>query len=86
MDFRMTISYISQKIGHFSGFAIFAVLLISQNKRMGKSIILAVVYAILTEFLQLYFGRHGRLYDIAIDTAGIICGVIILRMAKMLRY
>lgn len=82
MDFRTSSSYVTQKIGHFSGFAIFAVLLFSKNKRMGKSIILAVLYAILTEFLQLYCGRHSRLYDIAIDTAGIICGMFIFRFLK----
>lgn len=82
LDLKLTFRYVFQKIGHFSGFAIFTVLLFRYNRSMRKSIIISVAYAVLTELLQLCFGRDGRLYDIVIDSAGILCGMFLVRIAK----
>ncbi|EFM10345.1 VanZ family protein [Paenibacillus curdlanolyticus YK9] len=71
--------YLLQKIGHFSGFFILTLLLISAARHarsnpltaIRKGVMLAAGYAVLTEVLQLYFGRDGRIIDMFIDGAGI---------------
>lgn len=72
-----------QKVGHFSGFGIFAILLYIRINSIHKSLILAIAYAILTELLQLHFGRDGRLYDVLIDSCGVLCGLFCLRIIKI---
>jgi hypothetical protein len=64
--------FLLQKCGHVFAFFILSVLL--QTKFHSKRFILflAVSYASLTEFLQLYFSRDGRLFDIGIDLIGIL--------------
>ncbi|MCL6604705.1 MAG: VanZ family protein [Paenibacillus sp.] len=81
MDLMPTFGYIIRKIGHFSGFAVLAAFFYRQNKSIKKSIMYSVFYAIFTEFIQLYFGRDGRLYDVVIDTAGILFGMTLITMA-----
>lgn len=84
MDLYHTKAYIIRKIGHFSGFSIFGILLYRINKSYGKSILLSVAFAISTEIFQLYFGRDGRLYDMVIDSAGILTGMILIALIKSL--
>lgn len=75
--------FIIQKIGHFLGFAIFAILLYWRSKNIKISIVFSVMYAILTELLQLYFGRDGRIYDVIIDSAGILLGILIVMIYSL---
>ncbi|MWC27768.1 VanZ family protein [Paenibacillus sp. MMS18-CY102] len=67
--------YLLQKIGHFSGFFVLTMLIISAGGRqlhtIRRGVLLAAGYAVLTEVLQLYFGRDGRMIDMFIDGAGI---------------
>lgn len=46
------------------------------NYRM--CIAFSVTFAVLTEVIQLYFGRDGRLYDIVIDSLGILLGLVLV--------
>ncbi|WP_286229742.1 VanZ family protein [Neobacillus mesonae] len=64
--------FLVHKFGHLFAFFIFTILL--QKKFQSKRAIffLATFYAVLTEFLQLYFKRDGRLFDVGIDAAGIL--------------
>ncbi|MFC4810919.1 VanZ family protein [Paenibacillus sp. GCM10023250] len=63
--------YLFQKLGHFTGFGILAAILTGFGRsRFG--LVLAFGYAVLTEVLQLYFSRDGRLFDVLIDGAGIV--------------
>lgn len=59
------------KTGHLLGFAILerAFLLSTGKKRL--SIVLALSLAILSEVLQLFFARDGRILDMCIDALGI---------------
>lgn len=82
MDIYHTKAYIIRKIGHFSGFSIFGILLYHINKSYGKSIFWSVAYAVMTEIFQLYFGRDGRLYDMVIDSLGILTGMFLLALMK----
>lgn len=86
LDFKSTSGYIFQKIGHFIGFSILSLLHFWRNsKNVRNSIIFSVVFAMLTEILQLFFGRDGRLYDILIDSIGILSGILLLKSINMLK-
>ncbi|QHT59933.1 hypothetical protein GXP70_08185 [Paenibacillus lycopersici] len=69
--------YLLQKAGHFLGFAILSAMLYKPGRSYG--IVLAIGYAIVTEVLQLYFSRDGRIVDVCIDTAGILLAYLLLR-------
>lgn len=86
LDIRYTSTWIIRKIGHFSGFAILAVLLYRKNKSALKSILFSIGFALLTELLQLYFGRDGRLYDVAIDSAGVLLGAMAAQIIYKFRF
>lgn len=68
--------YFLQKTGHFISFALLYVLLFNWLKKHFLSVIIAVSFAIITEILQLYFMRDGRLFDAFIDTVGIFLAFI----------
>ncbi|AZU64038.1 VanZ family protein [Neobacillus mesonae] len=64
--------FLVQKFGHLFAFFIFTVLLQIKFQSKRAVFFLAAFYAVLTEFLQLYFTRDGRLFDVGIDAAGIL--------------
>ncbi|QSO45433.1 VanZ family protein [Alicyclobacillus mengziensis] len=63
--------WIITKLGHFIGFGILDVLISLSFRRHFFSSVLAFLFAVGTELLQIPFGRDGRLYDVYIDTLGI---------------
>ncbi|MEH7119234.1 VanZ family protein [Neobacillus vireti] len=63
--------FIVVKLGHFLGFLILDLLLFNWLKNHQKALVVSLIYALLTEVLQLYFGRDGRLYDLMIDSLGV---------------
>lgn len=69
--------YLFQKTGHFLGFAVLAVLLMNIIGKRKKAFVLTLLFAVLTEILQLYFARDGRLLDMAIDSLGIALALYI---------
>jgi len=71
--------FIIVKTGHFVGFAIFDYLLFKWLKNHKQSMILSISFALMTEILQLYFGRDGRMYDLVIDTMGIYSVYFLLK-------
>lgn len=83
MDLKATYGFIFRKIGHFSCFGFLAVLIYYRNKSVSKSIMYAIAYAVLTEFLQLYFARDGRIYDMFIDSAGIVVAAILVQLTRV---
>ncbi|HEY2421750.1 MAG TPA: VanZ family protein [Neobacillus sp.] len=68
------------KLGHFIGFAIldFLIFNVWRNHKAAASI--SIIFAFLTEFLQLFFGRDGRLYDVIIDTLGVVSVYLLLKL------
>lgn len=76
--------YLLQKVGHFSAFAILFFLVFNWIKRYGLTFVLCSVFALMTEVLQLFFNRNGRLYDVGIDMFGMGFAYIVLKylMAK----
>jgi VanZ family protein len=71
--------FIIVKTGHFVGFAIFDYLLFKWLRNHKQSLVLSISFALMTEILQLYFGRDGRMYDLVIDTMGIYSVYFLLK-------
>lgn len=69
---RIHHNFVIVKTGHFIGFAIFDLLLFNWKKNHKVAIVIAVIFALTTEILQLFMGRDGRLYDLMIDSLGVI--------------
>lgn len=63
--------WILRKIGHLIGFFILA-LLASDFGKYKSAFYLSVIFAALTEILQLFFFRGGRIYDVVNDSFGIL--------------
>ncbi|MFP3357349.1 VanZ family protein [Planococcus sp. SIMBA_143] len=63
--------YVFQKTGHALSFGILYLLVNQAIKDHRVAIVLCSLFALFTEFLQLFFERSGRLVDVLIDIAGI---------------
>lgn len=74
---KLSIDFLHQKIGHIIVFFILTFLL--QLKFQSKLFILlsASAYSALTEILQLYFARGGRIFDIGFDMIGVLLALAI---------
>jgi len=68
--------FIMVKTGHFLGFGLFDFLLFYWLRNHKKALIISFCFALLTEVLQLFFYRDGRLYDLVID----FCGALAVSM------
>lgn len=75
--------FIKVKFGHFIGFAVMDFLLFNLLKNHKYSIGISITLALVTEILQLFFGRDGRLYDLVIDSLGVLMVFIILKRLKV---
>jgi hypothetical protein len=73
------------KLGHFAGFAIMDLLIFNVMRNHKAAVCISIVFAFLTEFLQLFFGRDGRLYDLMIDSLGIISVYTLLQLNNSLK-
>jgi VanZ family protein len=71
-------SFISRKLGHSLSFFILSLLIFAVTLSKQKMLAISVFYAIATEFLQLFFHRGGRLFDIGFDGLGIVTAIIIV--------
>lgn len=77
-NYRST-SYIIQKIGHFGGFFVLSALA-SNFGRYKSGLMVAISYGVLTELLQPFFSRDGRILDMIIDAAGAILAYMLGRI------
>jgi VanZ family protein len=66
------ITYVIQKLGHFICFFFLAMLLYWALQRWVLVVVISVGFAFLTEVVQLYFSRSGRLLDVVYDLAGVM--------------
>jgi VanZ family protein len=61
-----------QKLGHIFAFQFLTMLILMKYNSKFLILILASSFAALTEFLQLYFNRGGRVFDVGFDLIGIL--------------
>jgi len=71
--------YVIQKIGHISAFGLLFFLLLNWLRRFNIALMLCGTFAFMTEVLQLFFSRNGRLYDVGIDIVGILFSYVMCR-------
>jgi VanZ family protein len=69
-----------RKCAHTAEYAILGALLLRAIGRPGPALVLGVAYAASDEFHQHFVrGRHASPVDVAIDTAGVVVGLLVLR-------
>ena len=73
-----------RKLAHATEYAVLGLLLLRATGREGVAALGGVAYAITDEIHQHFVpGRHGAVYDVAIDAVGILIGVYVLpRVAR----
>ena len=71
--------YVIQKIGHISAFGVLFFFMLNWIKRVKITLLLCATFAFMTEVLQLFFSRNGRLYDVGIDMVGILLSYVMCR-------
>ena len=72
----LTEDFMIQKIGHILAFFILTILLFQCFYSFSIAFIGSTGYAFMTEILQLYFSRGGRLFDVGFDSIGVIAGLL----------
>jgi len=83
LQIEPTEAFIMQKVGHLIAFVILGFLLKMQTST-NKTILYSVCFAMLTEVLQLYLSRGGRLFDVALDLIGGVIGIAIASLIQTL--
>jgi VanZ family protein len=73
-----------RKLAHMTEYAILGLLLLRATGREAVAVALGAAYALTDEIHQAFVpGRHGAVYDVLIDTAGVLIGVYLV--PRMLR-
>lgn len=78
-------AWIIVKTGHFLGFGMIDVLAFYLIRKQKPAMLVAILFAVLTEILQLFFNRDGRLYDMMIDSAGVLLSYFAIRAVLYLK-
>jgi VanZ family protein len=73
-----------RKLAHTTEYAVLGFLLLRAIGRQVPAVLAGVAYAISDEIHQTFVpGRHGAVYDVAIDTVGVLVGVYVVpRLAR----
>jgi VanZ family protein len=72
LPLELSRGFLLQKCGHAFAFLILTFLLQTKFHSKAFILILAIAFALLTEILQLYFSRDGRMFDMGFDLIGIL--------------
>jgi VanZ family protein len=75
-------AFISRKLGHAVSFFILFVIGYLRFFSIQMMLVLTFFYATMTEVLQLFFYRGGRLFDIGFDGIGIIMASVLIGLAQ----
>ncbi|OLS33986.1 VanZ family protein [Bacillus sp. MRMR6] len=70
-------SFLLQKFGHIFVFMMLTLMLQTKYKSKRTALIIALSFSVITELLQLFFHRDGRIFDIGFDTIGILVALAI---------
>ncbi|MGH3134716.1 MAG: VanZ family protein [Gaiellaceae bacterium] len=72
-----------RKMAHVAEFALLGALLVRASGKAGLALGLGVLYAVSDEIHQSFVpGRMGSAVDVAIDTLGVVCGVVLWQLAR----
>ena len=72
-----------RKLAHFAEFAVLGALLLRAVGREGAAVVLGSIYAATDELHQMFVpGREASPLDWAIDTAGVVAGVVALAWTR----
>jgi VanZ family protein len=72
-----------RKIAHAAEFAVLGALLVRAVRMPWLAVVLGVLYAVSDELHQtLVPGREGSVLDVAIDAAGVLCGVVAWQLVQ----
>jgi VanZ family protein len=74
-----------QKAGHTFCFFILVIMLTFYFRSLKNAVTVSVAFAFFTEIIQLFFGRHGCLRDVVIDSIGILLFVLIFHLFSLNR-
>ncbi|SEN40501.1 VanZ like family protein [Mesobacillus persicus] len=72
----LTNGFVIQKIGHIMVFFVLVILCTKAYQSLSQAFIFSMLLAIITEVLQIFFSRGGRLFDVGFDAMGIVTGLI----------
>jgi VanZ family protein len=82
LPYDLSKGFLLQKLGHIIAFQVLTILLLMKFRTHMMILAMVVSFAALTEFLQLYFNRGGRAFDIGFDLIGIL---LTLAVASLFR-
>jgi VanZ family protein len=72
-----------RKIAHAAEYAVLGALLVRATGKAGLAFALATIYAVSDEVHQAFVpGRMASVLDIAIDTVGVACGVVLWQKVR----
>ena len=69
-----------RKLAHATEYAVLGLLLVRALGRELPAVLIGIAYAVTDEMHQHFVaGRHAAVYDVAIDAAGVVLGVYVVR-------
>lgn len=80
--YNLSESLLLQKFGHIVVFQILTLLLLMKFQAKFIALIISASFATLTEILQLYFTRGGRIFDIGFDFIGVFIALFLASLFK----
>lgn len=83
MPVSPSFAFLMRKMGHAFVFFILTAALFLLKRNLVFSGLSAFSFAVLTEILQLFFARDGRLFDVAFDSSGIVLALILLAVINL---
>jgi VanZ family protein len=78
-------TFISRKLGHALSFFILSILIFSVSLSKKKMLAISLLYAVITEMLQLFSHRGGRLFDIGFDALGVVAALTIVASIQLVQ-
>lgn len=83
LPYDLSKGFLLQKFGHIVVFQVLTFLLLVKYRSTCIILIVAAAFATLTEFLQLFFTRGGRAFDVGFDLIGILIALGIAGFFKI---
>lgn len=80
----LSAAFLLRKAGHAMVFFIFTLALYFVFPSPFLNFLSSLVYAVLTEILQLFFMRDGRLFDVGFDSLGAFAAVLLIVLGRRL--